>query len=72
MTERKHIQSLRLIAKELGIKLSTKNGSFELFQYYEDINNWLPIGWKWGALDYGLTAECVEEILSEIDLEEAA
>ena len=54
---------LREKARQLELKLSVRNGMFQVFEYWPEHNFWQPVEECWGQMPYSLFAEDVEDIL---------
>jgi hypothetical protein len=49
----------------LGLKLSVKNGMFQVFEYWSEHDFWQPVAECWGQMPYSLFPEDVEDILKD-------
>jgi hypothetical protein len=56
---------LRKKARKLGLKLSVKNGMFQVFEYWSEHDFWQPVAECWGQMPYSLFPEDVEDILKD-------
>jgi len=56
---------LRKKARKLGLKLSVRNGMFQVFEYWSEHAFWQPVAECWGQMPYSLFPEDVEYILKD-------
>ena len=56
---------LRKKARKVGLKLSVRNGMFQVFEYWPEHNFWQPVEECWGQTPYSLFPEDVEDILRD-------
>lgn len=54
---------LRKKARKVGLKLSVRNGMFQVLEYWPEHNFWQPVEECWGQMPYSLFPEDVEDIL---------
>ena len=56
---------LRKKARKLELKLSVRNGMFQVFEYCAEHDFWQPVQECWGQMPYSLFPEDVEYILRD-------
>lgn len=59
------IDDLRKKAHKVGLKLSVRNGMFQVFEYWPEHDFWQPVEECWGQMPYSLFPEDVEDILKD-------
>jgi hypothetical protein len=57
--------SLRKKARKLELKLSVRNGMFQVLEYWSEHDFWQPVEECWGQMPYSLQPEDVEDILRD-------